>query len=431
MRFRKRVKIAKGISLNFSSSGTSLTLGGRGASVNIGKKGTYLNTGIPALGLYDRTKISGTTKRKSNYSKNNFNSNSTQKFDFSYNLDLDDKGKPVLRDSVGRLITNESIIRKIKSTQQYKNLLSYKQKVKQQEVEESTLNFINIYKLAPKIVNETTIIKELNNLKLKKYKKNIFDEEAPKLNEIKSQLIQTSKQKIKSILFWNNKSKREKYVKDNLNEEYQKALANFEYQKKKFNDEENEKEKSKNIDFLNIYNYEKSILERFLNADSNAIENEIIEILENITLPADFSVDFDYNSGNKTLSIDLDLPEIEDIPTSKVNYLASGAISIKEKTQKELKYDYATCTIGMAFFFASTFFNVTKNIDSIIISGYTQRVNKKNGKTEDEYVYSIEFERKILEDINVQDIEPIEAITNFKHKINLLANYDLKTIEPF
>ena len=198
MRFRKRVKIAKGISLNFSSSGTSLTLGGRGASVNIGKKGTYLNTGIPALGLYDRTKISGATKRKSNYSKNNFNSNSTQKFDFSYNLDLDDKGKPVLRDSVGRLITNESIIRKIKSTQQYKNLLSYKQKVKQQEVEDSTSNFINIYKLAPKIVSETAIIKELNNLKLKKYKKNIFDEEAPKLNEIESQLIQASKQKIKN-----------------------------------------------------------------------------------------------------------------------------------------------------------------------------------------------------------------------------------------
>ncbi|HDR0739440.1 DUF4236 domain-containing protein [Pasteurella multocida] len=57
-KFRKRVKIAPGITVNLSKSGVSATVGVKGASVNVGKKGTYLNTGIPGTGIYSRTKIS-------------------------------------------------------------------------------------------------------------------------------------------------------------------------------------------------------------------------------------------------------------------------------------------------------------------------------------------------------------------------------------
>ena len=57
--FRKRIKIAKGIHLNVSKSGTSLSVGPRGAKVTIGKKGVYANVGIPGTGLYARQKISG------------------------------------------------------------------------------------------------------------------------------------------------------------------------------------------------------------------------------------------------------------------------------------------------------------------------------------------------------------------------------------
>lgn len=57
LRFRKRVKIAPGITLNFSKSGISTTVGVRGASVNFGKNGTYINTGIPGTGLYMRERV--------------------------------------------------------------------------------------------------------------------------------------------------------------------------------------------------------------------------------------------------------------------------------------------------------------------------------------------------------------------------------------
>lgn len=65
-RFRKRVKVATGVNLNFSKSGTSVTVGGKGASVNVGKKGVYGNIGIPGTGIYNREKISGTSSKKGN-----------------------------------------------------------------------------------------------------------------------------------------------------------------------------------------------------------------------------------------------------------------------------------------------------------------------------------------------------------------------------
>lgn len=59
MRFRKSVRLGKGVKLNISKSGLSTTFGGNGMSLNAGQNGAYLNTGITGTGLYDRIKIGG------------------------------------------------------------------------------------------------------------------------------------------------------------------------------------------------------------------------------------------------------------------------------------------------------------------------------------------------------------------------------------
>ena len=45
--YRKRVKIAPGVHLNFSKSGVSTSIGPKGAKVTFGKNGTYMSTSIP------------------------------------------------------------------------------------------------------------------------------------------------------------------------------------------------------------------------------------------------------------------------------------------------------------------------------------------------------------------------------------------------
>lgn len=70
-KFRRRIRILPGFSINLSKTGMSATIGIRGASVNIGERGAYLNTGIPGTGIYDRQKIGGSTNKsfdnESNY----------------------------------------------------------------------------------------------------------------------------------------------------------------------------------------------------------------------------------------------------------------------------------------------------------------------------------------------------------------------------
>ena len=71
IRFRKRVKVLPGVTLNFSKSGISTTIGTRGASVNIGKNGVYGNAGIPGTGIYMREKIAGGRKSRAKKSTRN------------------------------------------------------------------------------------------------------------------------------------------------------------------------------------------------------------------------------------------------------------------------------------------------------------------------------------------------------------------------
>jgi hypothetical protein len=58
-RFRRTMKIAPGIRLNFSRSGVSTSVGKRGASVTVGRRGTHANVGLPGTGMSYRQRIDG------------------------------------------------------------------------------------------------------------------------------------------------------------------------------------------------------------------------------------------------------------------------------------------------------------------------------------------------------------------------------------
>lgn len=59
LRFRRRVRLEKGIWMNVSKSGTSLSVGGHGETVNFSKKGATTTVGIPGTGISYRSGPSG------------------------------------------------------------------------------------------------------------------------------------------------------------------------------------------------------------------------------------------------------------------------------------------------------------------------------------------------------------------------------------
>lgn len=65
--FRKRLKIMKGLYLNFSKNGVSTSVGTPGATLNFGKNGTRVTTSIPGTGIRYTKKLSGNKNTNKNY----------------------------------------------------------------------------------------------------------------------------------------------------------------------------------------------------------------------------------------------------------------------------------------------------------------------------------------------------------------------------
>jgi len=419
----------KGLSVNLSNSGLSLTTGIRGASVTFGKKGTYLNTGIPGTGIYNRTKISSPST-STNRSSSHLSSDSSSQAKVSINLD--EKGSPVLsiKDLFDKPITDESLIRKIKRSEKYKESVEKLMQERKEEIENEANKFISIYKYTPQIIDVEFIINELLNLKAEEYTIKAFEIPKPTKDEIFRVLQIEAKQSIRKLFFWKNKKLRYDYVNDNIELRLAKEVEKWENLKSDFINKEKTTKIQLDDQYKNDFFETKLHLENYLNGESSFVNGMIEKLINEITLPVEFSLDYEYNFDSNNLFIDLDLPEINDLPKEKVNTLASGKISIKNKTQKELNCDYAHCVCGLAFYFAGTFFNISRQIQEIIISGYTLRLNTVNGKDENQYIYSVKFKRDKFGELNIKEIEPSKAFSNFEYKMALNNNFEFKVIEP-
>jgi len=437
MRYRKRIKIAKGLYINLSASGASLSVGPKGAAMTFGKRGTYLNTGLPGTGLYNRQRIGG-APNKTRSRNTNANSNSDSIPDdpetkIIIEINVDEKGHPTLKatDNSGNEITDEAILQRIKHGEQYRQNVEILMNKRKDQIENNIKSFIEIYKSTPELTSENKLKKQLEKLKTTKYIREKFPEKKPQKKDAQRYAGLLAIKNVNNILFWRNKKLREKYVLKNTPKLLKERTDKWESGKAEFEKGEDIKEKGKNAELLNDYNSLKTNIDNYINGDEDFISKEIEAILKSITLAVEFSVDYEYNKENSTLYVDIDLPEIEDMPKLKVKTLVSGKISIKDKNQKELKQEYATCVCGISFYFAGLFFNITSNIKTIQISGYTQRINKKTGNLDDQYVYSIKFTRDIFQTLNYKQIDPIEAFANFDNIMSITKTYALKTIVPF
>ena len=170
--------------------------------------------------------------------------------------------------------------------------------------------------------------------------------------------------------------------------------------------------------------------ERELNLppDGDEVEARIDQWLGGLSLPIDFNASYEYEDG--ALLVDLDLPEIEDLPTRKATQLASGQVRGKDKSQRELKAEYARCVFGLGMFCASHFFAVTPHMERVLLSAYTQRRDSR-GEIEDAYIYSVIFDRAAFEAPGYQREEPEAFINRFKNRMNRLSDGTLKKIEPY
>lgn len=307
MRFRKSVKIAKGVKLNLSKTGASFTLGsGKGISLNVGNKGAYLNWSIPGTGVYDRVRLD-----------------------------------TLLKDKLGGIFGFGSAA-----------------------AEEET--------------NEKA---------------------AKKTNSKKSSSAKTA-------------AKKTAKESSRPSDEEMEAIA-------------------QEIALINIHQQAVDVSKKATGTlSAEKAEKEIEDWLEESEAPIAFAIQTEVLEDKGVVMIDLDLPEIEDMPQQKLAELADGTIKIKKKTQKEQREDYRTCAFGLGEYVASHVLAIVPQAQKIVVSAYTQRRDEKSGEAMDVFIYSVVFERGAFTK-GYQEKDPYDFCQDLPSRFYLLASGVMKEIAPF
>ena len=436
-RFHKSVKIAKGVKVNFSKSGASLSLGGHGHSVNFSSRGTRSTVGIPGTGLsYSSNIAGGHSKSRSSSRSSSYTSRSTVQIPKQVEIHMNEMGQLLLLDGYGSEITDKAVIRKIKSQPKFQAQIAEleEQRLEKldemvQKAEEENERFINICALAPFVDSAAFFELRYDELKPEEYEIQEYDIPAPTEESIKNELANEAEEVVKGFFLTVGKARRQ-YVEEQFHTRFEERLATWEMERDAFYAEQQEAKRLFDIEAADECTRQKAFLRDLINGEDSAVCEVFDSWIETCELPVEIFVDYDWNKADGTMLLDVDMPEIEDIPATKLIKTDSGKLKEKKKTQTELRGEYARLVFGLAVFITANAFDVSPAIKRILISGYSQRENKE-GVVNDDYLYSIKFPREMFEEVDFSAVSPREFCLTAENKCNMTSTSLFKAIVPF
>lgn len=169
----------------------------------------------------------------------------------------------------------------------------------------------------------------------------------------------------------------------------------------------------------------KTLFEERVFTEVAAMEQVLEERLQAIRWPRETHVQ---------IWMDVDLPEIEDLPTRTAAVAARGwKLSIKNLNDTQLRRLYMTHIHGICFRLIGEVFAALPTVDEIKVAGYSQRVNKATGVIADEYLYSVRVQRSNWSKINFRNLpalDPVEALAQFDLRRSMTKTGIFKPIDP-
>ncbi len=292
--------------------------------------------------------------------------------------------------------------------------------------------------------------------------KHVFGEEEPTRESVEELLTEEAKLNISAFFPWTKKRLRKEYVASNLDSRYQELHDAWQFQKNSYDEEKSKllaalKEKEGALDTiqkgkakyindrtkelydadLNVWRKErnefysafKQNFRNVIDGDKDYVITAIDSVFPDEELPMEYFVDAIYDEPSGKVFVDLDLPEIEDIPDQKITLTSTGKKSIRQKSQTDLRTDYAHCVLGLAMNVAYSIFNVSLKIKEIEVMGYTQRKEDNSAVATDQYVFVINFDRDTFSKIDFRRLSAVQILDFFQHHINLSKSFVMKEID--
>ncbi len=389
-RFRKSFKLAPGVRMNLSGSGVGWTLGPRGASLGIGKRGTYLNASIPGTGISSRQRLGAPAGRSRP-------SERTVPQSLAVSVGVSDDGTISFQDENGNELPDQ-LIRAAKRQQ-------------------GELIKELIQKKCDEINREIDSLAELH-----------LDTPSPQANPVyerrEYEVPRPTDPALKKIgfvlsLFKCHRAKIEAQNRDTLANHH--ARLNLWVARKN--------------DFESNEARRKALVEELIYSDSDAMSEFLECSLQEIVWPRETIVSTEIFEEGRQIYIDVDLPEIEDMPGRKALAPASGyKLSVKDLSALSIQKLYMQHIHSIAFrTIGETFFALPK-AEVVILSGYSQRPSKTTGQVVDEYLLSSRVNRRDWSALafgNLAAIDVIESLASFELKRSMSKTGVFKPIIPF
>lgn len=144
---------------------------------------------------------------------------------------------------------------------------------------------------------------------------------------------------------------------------------------------------------------------------------------------------FDVTNSGESVWIDVDLPEIEDMPGSIASVASRGfRINTKKLSGSDSRRLYMTHVHGVGFRLTSEAFHTLPKVNQVTLSRYSQRPSKATGQLEDDYLYSVAIHRPQWNRIafnSLEKVDPVEALAIGSIRRKMTKTGIFSPITPF
>ncbi len=397
LRFRRSLRLAPGVRLNFSRGAPSLSLGPRGASVTIGRRGVFGNVGIPGTGLATRARLDGGGRGGYGSRPTSRRGAASERVLMSARITLHEDGSVALADADGTPFTPEVQRLALKENAQVIRawLNEHAESI---NAEVDRLLNLHLATPAPRSIPA--------------YEKKPFARPMPE------------RPKLHPISFWVRliPPLRRRYQTENDAE-----IRRYDEQRSAWRDASTRHAAQENQRLRQM--------EEKLCMDPVTMESFLGARLAAIPWSRDTQVSFDVSDVGKRVLLDVDLPEIEDMPAERARPAAKGDRLIKKAlSEREQRLTYMTHVHAVGFRLIGEVFAALPTVEQVAISGFSQRTDPATGQERDDYLYSVRVSRtewSAIDFASLGKVDPVEALGRFELRRDMTKTGIFRPVAPF
>jgi hypothetical protein len=176
-------------------------------------------------------------------------------------------------------------------------------------------------------------------------------------------------------------------------------------------------------------------IEKELYSDVEVMEWFLDKRLSGLEWPRETIVSTEILDDGATVFVDVDLPEIEDLPSTTANLPGRAfKLTIKQLSETNLRKLYLRHIHGIGFRIIGEVFSALPAAQRVLLSGYSQRPDASTGHVVDEYLFSVNVGRSEWASLNLktlEEVDPVLALENFDLRRQMTKTGIFKAIDPY